>query len=202
VAAVAPGAGPPAGRSPGVAGIGILVNGVTALLFGARPGRGDPQCFRSAFPAPGRRCAGQAPGGRNRRPWRSLRPGLAWARTPAVSLIVLGGGSSTAPGIWCVRRSALALDAVAGKGSTPPRCAAHLAALPGVAAIHDLHIWGHEHDGKTALTCPPGNAGAAHPGDGPALSQVRGAPRSRSVSGSTTRRSRSRLGRQRRNLRP
>ena len=46
---------------------------------------------------------------------------------------------------------------------------AHLAALPGVAAIHDLHIWGMSTT-ETALTChlvmPAG-----HPGD-TALNQL------------------------------
>ena len=56
----------------------------------------------------------------------------------------------------------LALDAVP-EGIDAAAVRAHLAAVPGVAAIHDLHIWGMSTT-ETALTChlvmPSG-----HPGD-------------------------------------
>jgi cobalt-zinc-cadmium efflux system protein len=67
-------------------------------------------------------------------------------------------------GTWDLMKEAigLALDAVP-EGIDPASVRAHLAALPGVAAIHDLHIWGMSTT-ETALTChlvmPRG-----HPGD-------------------------------------
>jgi cobalt-zinc-cadmium efflux system protein len=62
----------------------------------------------------------------------------------------------------------LALDAVP-EGIDAAAVRAHLAALPGVAAIHDLHIWGISTT-ETALTCHLVMPGG-HPGDA-ALSQV------------------------------
>ena len=62
----------------------------------------------------------------------------------------------------------LALDAVP-EGIDAAAVRAHLAALPGVAAIHDLHIWGMSTT-ETALTCHLVMPGG-HPGDA-ALSQV------------------------------
>jgi cobalt-zinc-cadmium efflux system protein len=56
----------------------------------------------------------------------------------------------------------LALDAVP-EGVDAIAVRAHLAALPGVAAIHDLHIWGMSTT-ETALTCHLVMPGG-HPGD-------------------------------------
>ena len=56
----------------------------------------------------------------------------------------------------------LALDAVP-EGIDAVAVRAHLAALPGVTAIHDLHIWGMSTT-ETALTCHLVMPGG-HPGD-------------------------------------
>jgi cobalt-zinc-cadmium efflux system protein len=75
----------------------------------------------------------------------------------AVGLIIIIG-------TWDLLRGAigLALDGVP-QGVDAAAVRAHLAALPGVAALHDLHIWGISTT-ETALTChlvmPDG-----HPGD-------------------------------------
>jgi cobalt-zinc-cadmium efflux system protein len=67
-------------------------------------------------------------------------------------------------GTWDLVKQALslALDAVP-HGVDPASVRAHLLGLPGVAALHDLHIWGMSTT-ETALTChlvmPDG-----HPGD-------------------------------------
>jgi len=92
--------------------------------------------------------------------------GLAWL-DPAVSLLV---SAVIIYGTWDLVRQAigLALDAVP-EGIDAAAVRAHLAALPGVAAIHDLHIWGISTT-ETALTCHLVMPGG-HPGDA-ALSQV------------------------------
>ena len=56
----------------------------------------------------------------------------------------------------------LALDAVP-EGIDAAAVRAHLAAMPGVAAIHDLHIWGMSTT-ETAMTCHLVMPGG-HPGD-------------------------------------
>ena len=139
-----------------VAAAGILVNGGTALLF-AR-GRERDLNVRSAFlhmAADALVTAGVVVTG-----LAIALTGLAWL-DPAVSLVV---SAVIIYGTWGLIREAmgLALDAVPeGVDATAVR--AHLAALPGVAAIHDLHIWGMSTT-ETALTChlvmPKG-----HPGD-------------------------------------
>ncbi len=95
-----------------------------------------------------------------------IATGLAWL-DPAVSLIV---SAVIIYGTWDLVRQAigLALDAVP-EGIDAAAVRAHLAALPGVAAIHDLHIWGISTT-ETALTCHLVMPGG-HPGDA-ALSQV------------------------------
>src|SRR6202045_3877975 len=145
-----------------VAGIGILVNGVTALLF-ARGRQGDLN-VRSAFlhlAADAMVSAGVVIAG-----LAIIATGLAWL-DPAGSLIVSG---VIIYGTWDLVRQAigLALDAVP-EGIDAAAVRAHLAALPGVAAIHDLHIWGMSTT-ETALTCHLVMPGG-HPGDA-ALSQV------------------------------
>ncbi len=139
-----------------VAAIGILVNGATALLF-VRGRKGDLN-IKSAFlhmvadavVTAGVLVAGIA----------IVVTGLAWL-DPAVSLVV---SAVIVYGTWGLMRDStrLALDAVP-EGIDAIAVRAHLAALPGVAAIHDLHIWGISTT-ETALTChlvmPRG-----HPGD-------------------------------------
>jgi len=86
--------------------------------------------------------------------------GRAWL-DPAASLAV---SAVIVYGTWDLVKQALhlALDAVP-PGVDAAAVRAHLQALPGVAALHDLHIWGMSTT-ETALTChlvmPAG-----HPGD-------------------------------------
>jgi cobalt-zinc-cadmium efflux system protein len=139
-----------------VAGIGILVNGATALLF--LRGRERDLNIRGAFLhmlADALVSAGV------------VVTGVAIALTglsrldPIVTLLVC---AVIVYGTWDLMREAigLALDAVP-EGIDPAQVRAHFASLPGVAAIHDLHIWGMSTT-ETALTChlvmPQG-----HPGD-------------------------------------
>jgi cobalt-zinc-cadmium efflux system protein len=139
-----------------VAGIGILVNATTALLF-ARSRRGDLN-LRSAFlhmAADALIAAGVVVAG-----VLIALTGLRWI-DPAVGLVVSG---AIVYGTWGLVREAmhLALDAVP-PSIDAPAVRRHLAALPGVAAIHDLHIWGMSTT-ETALTCHLVMPGG-HPGD-------------------------------------
>lgn len=145
-----------------VAAVGIIVNGVTALLF-AR-GRGRDLNLRSAFLhmaadtliAFGVGVAGIA----------IALTGWLWL-DPLVGLVV---SVAIVYGTWdLVKQSTrLALDAVP-QSINADAVRAHLLAVPGVIAIHDLHIWGMSTT-ETALTChlvmPQG-----HPGDD-ALAQI------------------------------
>jgi cobalt-zinc-cadmium efflux system protein len=145
-----------------VAGVGIAVNGVTALLFAS--GRGSDLNLRSAFmhmAADALVTAGVVVAG-----IAIALTGLLWL-DPAVSLVV---SAVIVYGTWDLMRQSLnlALDAVP-QGVDAAAVRAHLLALPGVIALHDLHIWGMSTT-ETALTChlvmPQG-----HPGDA-ALSQI------------------------------
>lgn len=145
-----------------VAAIGIAVNGVTALLFAS--GRGHDLNLRSAFvhmAADALVTAGVVVAG-----VAIALTGLLWL-DPAVSLAV---SAVIVWGSWDLVRQALslALDAVP-QSVDAGAVRAHLLAVPGVTAIHDLHIWGMSTT-ETALTChlvmPQG-----HPGD-EALSQI------------------------------
>lgn len=138
-----------------VAAIGIFVNGGTALLFSS--GTGDLN-VKSAFfhlAADALVTAGVVAAGI-----------VIWLTNwlwldPVVSLVV---SAVIVFGTWGLLRSAigLALDAVP-EGLDAAAVRAHLLALPGVAGLHDLHIWGMSTT-ETALTChlimPDG-----HPGD-------------------------------------
>src|SRR5437870_6722748 len=139
-----------------VAAAGIVINGATALLF-AR-GRQRDLNLRSAFlhmaadavVTTGVVIAGIA----------IALSGLPWL-DPAVSLVISG---VIVYATWDLIRSAisLALDAVP-EGIDAAAVRAHLAAMPGVTAIHDLHIWGMSTT-ETALTCHLVMPGG-HPGD-------------------------------------
>ena len=138
-----------------VAAVGIFVNGGTALLFAS--GSADLN-VKSAFfhlAADALVTAGVVAAGI-----------VIWLTSwlwldPLVSLIV---SAVIVFGTWGLLKSAigLALDAVP-EGLDAAAVRAHLLALPGVAGIHDLHIWGMSTT-ETALTChlimPTG-----HPGD-------------------------------------
>jgi cobalt-zinc-cadmium efflux system protein len=144
-----------------VAAVGIVVNGATAMLF-ARGRRRDLN-VRSAFlhmMADALVSAGVVFTG-----VAILITGLPWL-DPVVSLVV---SAVIVYGTWDLIKEAmsLVLDAVpAGVDAAAVRT--HLAALPGVAEIHDLHIWGMSTT-ETALTCHlvmpaghPGDAALAH----------------------------------------
>ena len=139
-----------------VAAAGIVVNGATALLFAS--GRPHDLNIKSAFlhlAADTLVTAGVVAAGV-----------VIWLTSwywldPAVSLIV---SAVIVLGTWGLVRNAinLALDAVP-EGVDAAAVRAHLLAMPGVTALHDLHIWGMSTT-ETALTCHlvlPGG----HPGD-------------------------------------
>jgi cobalt-zinc-cadmium efflux system protein len=140
----------------GVAAIGILVNGATAWLFAS--GRGRDLNLRSAF---------LHMAGDTLVTLGVVVAGVAIAFThwqwldPAASLLV---SAVIVIGTWDLVKSALglALDAVP-EGIDAEAVRAHLAALPGVVALHDLHIWGMSTT-ETALTCHLVMPGG-HPGD-------------------------------------
>jgi cobalt-zinc-cadmium efflux system protein len=139
-----------------VAGIGIIVNGATALLF-ASGRRGDVN-IRSAYlhmaadalVNVGVVISGIAIG----------LTGALWL-DPAVGLVV---SAIIIYGTWGLLREStgLALSAVP-EGVDAAAVREHLASMPGVAAIHDLHIWGMSTT-ETALTCHLVMPGG-HPGD-------------------------------------
>ena len=147
-----------------VAALGILVNAATALLF-AR-GRKQDLNIKSAFlhmAADALIAAGVVAAG-----IAVALTGLVWL-DPAVGLVV---SAVIVYGTWGLVKDAtgLALNAVPG-GIDAAAVRAHLAALPGVGEVHDLHIWGMSTT-ETALTChlvmPAG-----HPGDA-ALAAIAG----------------------------
>ena len=139
-----------------VAAVGIAVNGGTALLFAS--GRARDLNVKSAFMhmaadtlvTAGVVAAGIVIG----------LTGWLWL-DPAVSLIV---SVVIVVGTWGLLKSAigLALDAVP-EGLDADAVRAHLTAMPGVTALHDLHIWGMSTT-ETALTCHLVMPGG-HPGD-------------------------------------
>lgn len=139
-----------------IAGVGIAVNGGTAMLF-ASGRRGDLN-IRSAFlhmAADALVTAAVVVSG-----IMIALTGAQWL-DPAMSLVV---SAVIVYGTWGLIKDAmgLALDAVPGNIDTAA-VRAHLLAVPGVAAIHDLHIWGMSTT-ETALTCHlimPGG----HPGN-------------------------------------
>jgi cobalt-zinc-cadmium efflux system protein len=145
-----------------VAAIGIFVNGAAALLFAQ--GRSRDVNVNSAFvhmAADALVAAGVVVAG-----IAIALTGLLWL-DPAVSIVV---SAVIIYGTWGLIRDAmsLALDAVP-EGVDAAAVRAHLAALPGVIAIHDLHIWGMS-TSETALTCHLVMPGG-HPGDA-ALGQL------------------------------
>lgn len=139
-----------------VAAIGIAINGLTAWLF-AR-GRADDLNIRGAFlhmMADAAVSAGVVVAG-----IAMLLTGWSWL-DPAVSLVV---SAVIVWGTWGLFRDALRMSLKAvPPGIDPEEVRRYLAALPGVARLHDLHIWPMSTT-ETALTCHfvmPGG----HPGD-------------------------------------
>jgi cobalt-zinc-cadmium efflux system protein len=127
-----------------VAAAGVAVNGVTAWMFAA--GRRGDVNVRAAFThmasdalvAAGVVVAGAA----------IVVTHWQWL-DPAVSLII---GAIIVAGTWSLLRESLDL-ALQAVPSGVDRAAVHdyLAELPGVAEVHDLHIWGMSTT-ETALT--------------------------------------------------
>jgi cobalt-zinc-cadmium efflux system protein len=127
-----------------VAAVGILVNGITALLF--MSGRKDDLNIKGAFlhmasdalVAFGVVIAGAI----------ILWTGWLWI-DPAISLVV---SAIIVVGTWSLLRDSvnLSLDAVP-PGVDQEKVATFLHKLPGVVEVHDLHIWGMSTT-ETALT--------------------------------------------------
>ncbi len=118
-----------------VAGIGIAVNGVTAWLFAS--GREHDLNIRGAF----LHMASDAmiSLGVVLAALAMRATGWLWL-DPVVSLLIV---VAIAWGTWGLLRESLdlALDAVP-RHIDPADVAAYLEGLPGVVAVHDLHIWG------------------------------------------------------------
>ncbi len=146
----------PGGTVMAVAAGGIVVNGITAWLF-ARGRKGDVN-IRGAYlhmlADAGISAAVVVSG------FLILKTGLNWI-DPALSLVVV---AIILRGTWGLLREsvAMALDAVPD-GIDSAAVAAFLKTRPGVATVHDLHIWamGTTDTALTAhLVMPDG-----HPGD-------------------------------------
>ncbi len=139
-----------------IAAIGIIVNGATALMF--MSGRKHDLNIRGAFlhmAADAFVTLGVVIAG-----FVILWTGWQWI-DPAISL---GISVVIVVGTWSLLRESvsLAMDAVPA-GIKPAEVAKFLQQQPGVAAIHDLHIWPMSTT-ETAMTCHclmPGG----HPGD-------------------------------------
>ena len=117
-----------------VAAIGILINGATALMF-AR-GRNSDLNIRGAYlhmVADALVSAGVVVAGIG-----IATTGWLWI-DPVASLIVAGLIFLAAADM--LRDSVTMALAGVPRGIDPDAVAAHLSALPGVARIHDLHIW-------------------------------------------------------------
>lgn len=139
-----------------VAGIGIAVNGVTAWLF-ASGARGNLN-IRGAFlhmVADAAVSAGVVLAG-----LVILGTGWLWL-DPVVSLAIV---AVIVWGTWGLLRESLALAVAAvPPGIDPSRVREFLGQLPGVARLHDLHIWPVSTT-ETALTAHLVMPGG-HPGD-------------------------------------
>ena len=123
-----------------VAAIGIAINGFTAWMFMAD--RNDNNKIsdvniRGAFMHMASDAAVSL--GVVLSAFAMLRTGWLWI-DPVVSLVIV---VVIAFGTWSLLRESLdfALDAVPGR-IDPEHVEAYLADLPGVVAVHDLHIWG------------------------------------------------------------
>ncbi|MBN9600626.1 MAG: cation transporter [Afipia sp.] len=139
-----------------VAAIGIVINGATALLFAS--GRKDDLNIRGAYLhmiADAAISLGVVLAG-----LVIMFTGWLWV-DPLISLGIVG---VIVWGTWGLLRESTAMSlAAVPKSIEPAAVRGFLAALPGVASIHDLHIWPMSTT-ETALTAhlvtPDG-----HPGD-------------------------------------
>lgn len=128
-----------------VAGIGILINGATALLF-AKGGKDDIN-IRGAFlhmAADAALSAAVVVAG-----FVVSRTGWLWL-DPLTSLVIV---AVILIGTWQLLRDSvtMALDRVP-PGIAPDKVETALAGLPGVTRVHDLHIWPMSTT-QVALTC-------------------------------------------------
>lgn len=139
-----------------VAGVGIVINTATALLF--MRGRHDDLNIRGAFlhmvadalVSLGVVIAGAA----------ILLTGVTWI-DPATSLVIV---AVIAWGTWGLLKDSVKMGLLAvPEGISEEEVRAYLSRLPGVAAIHDLHIWpmSTTETAMTAHLVMP----AGHPGD-------------------------------------
>lgn len=139
-----------------VAGIGIVVNGVTAWLF-ASGAKGDLN-IRGAFlhmAADAAVSAGVVLAG-----LAILATGLVWI-DPAVSLVIAG---LIVFATWGLLRDSVAMAlAAVPPGIEPAAVRAYLGGCPGVSDLHDLHIWPMSTT-ESALTAHLVMAGP-HPGN-------------------------------------
>lgn len=140
-----------------VAGIGIAINGATAALFAS--GRSRDINIKGAFlhmAADAAVSAGVVIGG-----GMILLTGWLWidpALSLAICLVIVGS-------TWSLLRDAVKMSlAAVPAGIDADAVRAFLAQRPGVAALHDLHIWPMSTT-ESALTCHLVMPGG-HPGDG------------------------------------
>ncbi len=128
-----------------VAAVGILVNGITAWLFAS--GRKDDINIRGAFLHMATDALVSA--GVVVASFIALRTGWLWLDPVTSLVIVVAILAST----WGLLRDSMAmsLDRVPPH-IAPAEVTAALAALPGVARVHDLHIWSMSTT-DIALTC-------------------------------------------------
>ncbi|QEE39157.1 MULTISPECIES: cation diffusion facilitator family transporter [unclassified Methylobacterium] len=148
-----------------VAGVGILVNGITAWLF-ASGAKGDIN-IRGAFlhmAADTAVSAGVVVAG-----LVILYTGWAWL-DPVVSLGIV---AVIVWSTWGLLRDSLTMSlAAVPPGIDPMAVRAHLEGLSGVTAVHDLHIWPMSTT-ETALTAHL-VMGGGHPGDAFLMNAARG----------------------------
>ncbi len=128
-----------------VAGIGIVINAATALLF-MRGSKGDLN-IRAAFlhmAADAGVSLGVVVAG-----FIIVATGWLWL-DPAISLIIV---SVIVVGTWGLLRDSVAMTLHAvPPGVDPDAVQDYLSSRPGVAEVHDLHIWSMSTT-ETALTC-------------------------------------------------
>ena len=140
-----------------VAGVGIVINTATAMLF--MRGRGSDINIRGAFlhmAADALVSLGVVAAGA-----LILLTGALWI-DPATSLVIV---AVIAWGTWGLLRDSVHMGMLAvPQGVDEGAVRAFLAGLPGVAAVHDLHIWPMSTT-ETALTAHLVMPGG-HPGDG------------------------------------
>jgi cobalt-zinc-cadmium efflux system protein len=138
-----------------VAAIGIVINGVSAwLLMSGNKDLNIQGAFMHMVADAGVSLGVVLAGG------AILLTGLLWL-DPLASLII---SAVIVWGTWSLLRDATKMSlAAVPRGIDPSQVRAYLEALPGVTAVHDLHIWAMS-TSETALTChlvmPEG-----HPGD-------------------------------------